>query len=357
MASPALIFASERTANQMVAGIPAAARALQSLVVNGTLAPDTTCVIAVPGGWQPSTWCAAEMARLAPAITPQTIDARAIEAMDHGHVRTVMGGEALVAAFAPWSEQHMASAMTRLESIPEAEHLSTLRAASERIITQTGKPQDGLVSRTINRPVSRAISRIALRFPGVTPMHGTIAAALIGVVMALCLFLGGEAGMVAGALLFQAASIVDGVDGEIARATQRSSIRGAMLDTLCDAATNLAFIAGLTFNLWQQGEQEAAAAGAIGLAMLALGLTMLGLRSRAVGGPFTFDVVKNQLRGEPSRQARFLAAIGSRDVYAFIFAVLVVIGFASEALIVFAVVVAGWLLFIAQALMRTRPAA
>ena len=40
--------------------------------------------------------------------------------------------------------------------------------------------------------------------------------------------------------------MIDGVDGEIARATYRSSVRGATLDTSVDMATNLSFYLGFT---------------------------------------------------------------------------------------------------------------
>jgi len=48
-----------------------------------------------------------------------------------------------------------------------------------------------------------------------------------------------------GALLFQAASMFDGVDGEIARATYRTSRSGAALDSAIDAATNFAAMLGI----------------------------------------------------------------------------------------------------------------
>ncbi len=91
------------------------------------------------------------------------------------------------------------------------------------LLKRTVKPGDGVVSRWINRRVSRPMSAFLLMFPSVRPLHGTIGTALIGIAMVIALLTGTYAGMVAGALLFQFASIFDGVDGEIARVTFRST--------------------------------------------------------------------------------------------------------------------------------------
>jgi CDP-L-myo-inositol myo-inositolphosphotransferase len=63
-------------------------------------------------------------------------------------------------------------------------------------------------------------------------------------------------GLIAGGLLFMPL-VFDGVDGEIARATFRSSPAGAALDTGVDMATNLAFMLGVTINLGLSEGREA----------------------------------------------------------------------------------------------------
>lgn len=172
--------------------------------------------------------------------------------------------------------------------------------------------------------------------------------------MALCLLFGGANGLIAGAILFHAASVIDGVDGEIARATKRSSEFGAKLDTIIDGITNLAFLSLASLNLWLQGEIQAATYGATGLTLLAAGLTALGLRSLAMGGPFTFDVVKNNFHSRPSRITSVLAAITSRDVYAAIFALTFALGFAEWMLLIFVCAAGIWLITISTVLIRTR---
>jgi CDP-L-myo-inositol myo-inositolphosphotransferase len=171
--------------------------------------------------------------------------------------------------------------------------------------------------------------------------------------MAACLFLGHSMGLIWGAVLFQAASIFDGVDGEIARATFRTSAKGAMLDSVTDAATNLAFIAGLTINLGIQGRHIAAAAGAEGLAMLTLGLILIGRRAHLRGGPFTFDAVKDHFRAKPSRIMQVLTWITMRDFFAAAGAVSILLGLASETLIIFAIAATIWLAITLSVLLRT----
>src|SRR3954451_1398477 len=78
---------------------------------------------------------------------------------------------------------------------------------------------DGIVSRRFNRPVSQAISRRLLRFEGIRPWHMTVVTAAIAVAMVVALFGKSYGALVVAGLLFHLASVVDGVDGEIARAT------------------------------------------------------------------------------------------------------------------------------------------
>jgi CDP-L-myo-inositol myo-inositolphosphotransferase len=161
--------------------------------------------------------------------------------------------------------------------------------------------------------------------------------------MAMCLFSGEPSGLVLGALLFQLASIIDGVDGEIARATFRTSRSGSMLDSLTDAATNLAFFAGVAGNLWLTGQYWPAAAGAAGLALLFFGLLVIGLRALASNRPFSFDGVKEHFGVRPSNLKQWLTWLTMRDFYAAAAALFVIVGLAAQMLVIFAVIAAGWL--------------
>ena len=224
------------------------------------------------------------------------------------------------------------------------------RAAAE-ILRTTGKPTDGVVSRWLNRPISRRLSGLLLRFDAIRPIHATVGTALLAVLMFAALVLGGEPGLIAGAFLFHAASVFDGVDGEIARATFRTSRNGAALDSTIDMATNVAAMLGLAINLGQRGQPEAGALVVWGLSLLLLGLAMIGWRSLRQGGFFGFDVVKHdfrdRFRGPVAARLMALATIGtSRDFCALVYLLLVVAGIPMAGLYLFAVVTPIWILFV-----------
>lgn len=235
---------------------------------------------------------------------------------------------------------------------------SRYRAESRAIVRATAKPGDGIISRWVNRPVSQAISSLLLRIPGIRPIHATLGTALLALAMFAALLLGTRYGQVWGALLFQSASIFDGVDGEIARATFHTSRGGAMLDSLVDAATNLGFILGLTINLALLGAARPAAAGVFGLLLLAGGLALIGRASARSGEPFSFDVVKHHYRnragGAPSGWMRAATFVTSRDFFALAFAVAILCDLAGPMLELFAVAALLWFVAVLRALTAVR---
>src|SRR5205823_1769436 len=99
-----------------------------------------------------------------------------------------------------------------------------LKAARTRLRGGLTKESDGPISRYLNRPVSTRIS-MALAPLRPSPDALSVAALFLGLVAALLLAHG--VGIVGG-LMVQAASVIDGVDGEIARLQVRGGPRGAM---------------------------------------------------------------------------------------------------------------------------------
>ncbi|MEP0391857.1 MAG: CDP-alcohol phosphatidyltransferase family protein [Erythrobacter sp.] len=350
MTRAVLLFSSNVEANHLVAGIPAAVRAGVIVHQSQELGSSDVVIIAVPGGWQPTRWAKSEFARLLPNVrvakgNPDQGDlTEGIPIMDGV---SVLCGEPVVLANQDAAVHWLA------QERQGPGQIRLLNTIGKDIVRATGKTSDGLVSRYLNRPISRAISNIVLKIPGVTPIHATGLAAFTAVLMAACLLFGSAWGLIAGALLFHAASVIDGVDGEIARATKRSSQFGAKLDTIIDGITNLAFLSLASLNLWMQGQFDAATYGAVGLGLLATGLTALGLRSIAMGGPFTFDAVKNNFNANPSKVKNTLASITSRDVYALVFALTFALGFAEWMLLLFALAAGIWLITISTVLLRT----
>jgi len=95
-----------------------------------------------------------------------------------------------------------------------------------------GKRTDGPVSRHINRKFSSRITNLILKYNiPVTPNQVSLISFLTAIVGAL-LYLW-RLDPIAG-ILVQLASIIDGVDGELARARNMSSPVGAFLDSLLD---------------------------------------------------------------------------------------------------------------------------
>jgi len=120
-----------------------------------------------------------------------------------------------------------------------------------RFLRGSGKSQDGFVSRYLNRPISRVVTRLLLRFP-TTPNAWTLLIAPIPIVAALILLYGTYWSFLWGLVLFQVFSVLDGCDGEIARAKFLESEGGRRLDDLFDILSNILLVAGLGFGLSRQ---------------------------------------------------------------------------------------------------------
>ncbi|HXM32549.1 MAG TPA: CDP-alcohol phosphatidyltransferase family protein [Chthoniobacterales bacterium] len=112
----------------------------------------------------------------------------------------------------------------------------------------SGKSQDGFVSRYLNRPISRVVTRLLLRFP-TTPNAWTLFICPIPVVASLIFLQGTYWAFFWGLVLYQLFSVLDGCDGEIARAKFLESERGRRLDDLCDVGSNILLVLGLGFGL------------------------------------------------------------------------------------------------------------
>jgi phosphatidylglycerophosphate synthase len=124
-------------------------------------------------------------------------------------------------------------------------------ACEKRFLRGSGKSQDGLISRFINRPISRVMSRALLKTP-VTPSAWTLSIFLLPLAGAAFLTRGDYTSVIVGLLFFQLYSILDGCDGEIARAKYIESRRGRQLDTWCDTLGNLLLVVGLGYGLSRQ---------------------------------------------------------------------------------------------------------
>jgi phosphatidylglycerophosphate synthase len=121
---------------------------------------------------------------------------------------------------------------------------ATVRLAERELLRSLRKDADGAVAK-FDRYVSLAISRPLMALP-IKPNHITAVAVLIGILCGVLVAHGGYAWMLLGAAAFQLNSILDGVDGEIARAKLLESPSGQWLDTVSDDLSNLAFMVGVS---------------------------------------------------------------------------------------------------------------
>ncbi len=122
--------------------------------------------------------------------------------------------------------------------------------AEERIWQGCIKSIDGPVSRHLNRPASLACSR-RLAPTDVTPNQMSAVTFAVGLAATAAVAAGGYWWFLAGTLLYQLSSILDGVDGELARGKYEFSTAGEWIDTLGDNFKDIFFYLGLGYGAYQ----------------------------------------------------------------------------------------------------------
>jgi len=223
---------------------------------------------------------------------------------------------------------------------------SEIVASEKHLLRHIGKSQDGIVSKFLNRPISRIITRILLRLP-ITPNAWTMLTFALAPVAFMFLVRGDYTGFLAGTALFQLINILDGCDGEIARAKYLDSERGRRLDAFCDFFANLIFVLCLGIGLFRQPSVSAN----VGFVYLLESLVTFFLMARGLGRYLMPLLAGDTTRLVSRRQEDFNVAerffgraltafifqITQRDVIYFVFLLLAIAGRASWILhIVFA---------------------
>lgn len=110
------------------------------------------------------------------------------------------------------------------------------------------KPQDGFVSRFLNRPISSRTTGVLVKFQ-IHPSAFTASIFVLPLVAGVFLVRGNYLSILVGAAIFQAFSILDGCDGEIARARNLESKFGERLDNVCDFLGSLIYVLALGIGL------------------------------------------------------------------------------------------------------------
>jgi phosphatidylglycerophosphate synthase len=117
------------------------------------------------------------------------------------------------------------------------------------------KPDDGPVSRTINRRLSgRLLTPLFLSLaPGVTANQVSALAFAVAIAAAVAFLLGQP---VIGGLAVQLASVLDGCDGEIARLKRDESPFGSFFDAVLDRYADTFLLAGAGYYAWSAGDES-----------------------------------------------------------------------------------------------------
>jgi phosphatidylglycerophosphate synthase len=203
------------------------------------------------------------------------------------------------------------------------------------LIRTTGKPSDGLVSRLLNRPISQLLSRWLVQ-TRVTPNQISFLVLSVLAASVWMLARGTPQGFVLGMLLFHLASVLDGCDGEVARAKFLESRLGAWLDTSVDLLGNLLVALALAVGLSRQPGLPAELRGnyllegiltAAGIAIGVLGIARARPAGRADFNDFgSSAIARFRLPAKLVSVLQGVVSLLRRDSYALVFVVLAVLG-------------------------------
>lgn len=162
---------------------------------------------------------------------------------------------------------------------------------------------DGIVSRYCNRPFSQRAAMLLAHTP-ITPNQVTTLSLVIAIIAGWLLVVGHPAWS---GLAIHLSSITDGVDGDLARRTGRSTHFGAIYDAVLDRYADAAIIGGMA---WWANEHEGRP-GALLLGLVALTGAYAVSYSRARAEASAGIDLTTSLFGLASRDVRLLiAAVG-----------------------------------------------
>jgi hypothetical protein len=219
------------------------------------------------------------------------------------------------------------------------------------------KPQDGFVSRFLNRPISHRITYFLLKFP-IYPSAWTILIFILPLIACVFFVRGDYVSIVIGAAIFQAFSILDGCDGEIARAKNLESKFGERLDHLCDFLASLLYVLALGMGLDRLRE------GVVCAVLITANEWLLrgGKSEISVASPTLHKSLYARHRGMighsgllnlGERFVWWLLQLTKRDMAVFVFLVLALIGLAEWILHLWMIVAGGSVILSAIAAIRS----
>jgi phosphatidylglycerophosphate synthase len=231
------------------------------------------------------------------------------------------------------------------------------RRAEWALLESLPKSYQGLTDALVNRHISLRITRLLAKTP-ITPNIVTAVALLVGLTAAALLVWGGRAGVIVGGVLIQAQSIVDSCDGELARLRFQFSAFGQWLDNVADDVVDAALMFGLGAAAGGDTWPIIGAAAAGGRVFTQL---VLYAQVRRAGGNFVdfrwwfeTDVASIDDVYDPTSPMTWVRALGRRDTYLLLWAVLCVAGVPAVAAGYGAALSAGYVVLTAIHLVKCR---
>ncbi len=137
----------------------------------------------------------------------------------------------------------------------------------------------GIIAKHINKRFSLPISRWVVVHTYWTPNQITYFNILLGLFAGLIAAKGTLLSLALGGCLFQIVSIMDGVDGEVAKLTKTSSPWGQWLDTISDNGSLASFMIGTSVGLYHRNPQGP---------VISLAITMFGAIAFMIGTMLIF---------------------------------------------------------------------
>lgn len=193
------------------------------------------------------------------------------------------------------------------------------------------KPVDGLVSRFLNRNISIWISK-RLVDTSITPNVMSLITLALALAGSAVMLEGSYAALLAGAFALQWNSILDGVDGELARVRFQQSRLGQWIDTICDDVSNLAFYGALTFAVQKDAfARELAIAGYVAMGSVAITMLVNYVELARLGSG-DFYALDWQAAAKKSAVVALFERVLKKDLFIFLYLALAIVGLLPFAL-------------------------
>ncbi len=187
------------------------------------------------------------------------------------------------------------------------------------------KSTDGPVSRYINRRLSWPLTLFIVKHNiPITPNQVSILSLVLSMIAGILVV---REYLILGGILIQVSSILDGVDGELARVTGRVSRRGGFMDAVIDRYSDIAILLGLSIYIFTNYAYQETYLLILVLAALSGDLMVSYIHARG----------EATLGKHPALLGR-VSQIASRDIRLFILFVGCLIQKPLEALIILALI-------------------